>query len=417
MWPAQPPGQILRVSTNDEILDDEIDDQKSRIVFNSWQGIPIGPIESVDANIMKRCNELLDKLLGYLTRNNPDQMQWIRRWLAFIVKNPGDKQQIAWVTIGGKGVGKSWIGNEFMGRLLGNLYNNADSQILGDKFAVESFINRLLVFIDEVSIKDQTAINNVKKLTRNVKMAGQEKFQSSKTHDVFARLMVASNYPNIGAEIATDRAVFVTKAYDKVSLGMSERQFADWAETLKPFFTEFTEFIEPIPVRAHFIKMFCDTPVDRAELESTKLSSGFDVDITMANLSWTKQIAKALIEEGGNIIPDTDITMPFNTNQMGEKLKQIIPILGLRAINTSTFVQELKREGLVDWGSFGYRFKYKWGTLIEKAEEWLGVKLNPQFVVGSEDFGDNQCTGYPAPKWKGTRIGVVELSMTKPPSL
>src|SRR5690606_30677607 len=118
MYPNLQPGAIYRIGTMGEVLPDE-DPNPAVVSFNTWRGWPIAPAAKVDPALMEQCVAYLDQLLAYLTRDNPEQIEWVKKWTAWTFQNPGTKQQIAWVCVGGQGVGKSFIGNRFFPALFG----------------------------------------------------------------------------------------------------------------------------------------------------------------------------------------------------------------------------------------------------------------------------------------------------------
>lgn len=413
LFPELGPGGIYRISGQGDILsDDDESDRTALAVFNTWRGWPISPAHMVDQPLMNDLLARLDKVLGWLCRDNANQIEWVKDWLAWIFQHPGEKQQIAWVVVGDQGVGKSWIGNVFIKALMGALWGTASPKVMDSDFSVEPFMNKMFVFIDEAKFHSETGTDEIKKLIRSVDVPGAVKFESARNHRLFSRLMFASNRTdmNIGQANTTDRALFYTKTYDREFTHKSELEFRAWAETLKPFFDEFTALMQRRDVKEQWMRFFMDRPVDRHSIESIKHSSSSDASIILSNMNWARRIAKHIIEDG-RIFEDLDITFPFTISDLNRRVIEVCKELGMANVQGSRILAEFQAaditESIVVGGQKKLRFKYKIATLTEAFGAAISVPLEARYVFTPDDEGANTCDGTTRPNWRGMKRGVV----------
>lgn len=80
--------------------------------LNTWRGWPMQPVAG-------ECQKILDLLWHLCSReaNRPDILDWVLRWMAYPLQNPGAKMQSAIMVHGEQGTGKSTIF-----RLLADIY-------------------------------------------------------------------------------------------------------------------------------------------------------------------------------------------------------------------------------------------------------------------------------------------------------
>ena len=339
--------------------------------------------------------------------SNKQQAQWLKQWIAWTVQNPGQKQQVAPVFVGGQGVGKSFFGNIFLEQLFQNQWGSASPKILEGAFSVEPFINKMFVFIDEAKFYSESSTDEIKKLIRADRLGGAEKFMSARTYRIFARVVFASNKfdMNIGQQNIQDRALFYIKTYDKDFMGKNEIEFRNWTVTLKPFFDEFLTFIHRMEVKEHFMQIFSTIPVNRHDIENTAISSGNDSRIVESNMSYARRIAKHIVEEG-RIWEDLDISAPFTLTEFNKRVADSCDSMRIRFVQPRHVFDEFVSAGLVEvWTSNTnkfWRFKYKIGTLTEMMGVAIGVTLESRFTFGEDDFGENKSELMGAKPWKGS---------------
>lgn len=408
LYPDLAAGGIFRLSVADELLPDDADIDNSTIIFNTWRGWPIKPAETVDPALMKECIEKLDRLLGYLTQDRVQQIEWFKDWVSWTFQNPGKKQQIAPVVVGGQGVGKSFFGNNFMKAMMGRLWGSASPKVMDTGFSVEPFVDKMFVFIDEAKFHGEASTDEIKKLIRNIDVGGAEKFQSARNFRIFARLMFASNRFDVGVGQSgtVDRALFYCKAYDHEYMKMTEIEFRAWSENLKPWFASYVTFLERRDVREHYVHYFMERPVEQQQVESIKHSSVNDPHILTANMSWVRQIAKRIIEEG-RIIESTALEVPFLDSDLNNRVNELVKEMGFRPIQGSRVMHEFESAGLIETVSAGFkrykRFAHNIGTTTQLFGAAIGLELNSQFDFEEADFGLNTTEIGARKNWKGQK--------------
>ena len=408
LYPDFTPGSVFRITrAGDTIPDDQDAELGTLTMFNTWRGWPILPAKDVDLVMVRKCTVMMERLFGYLTQDNPEQVEWLKKWIAWTVQNPGQKQQIAPVFVGGQGVGKSFFGNIFLEQLFQNQWGSASPKILEGTFSVEPFINKMFVFIDEAKFHSESATDEIKKLIRSDRMGGAEKFQSARTYRIFARVVFASNRwdMNIGQANMQDRALFYMKTYDKDYKKQTDIEFRDWAVTLKPFFDEFNLLIRRMDVKEHFMHIFNTMQVNRHEVETIDSSSGGDSHIIESNMAYPRRVAKFIIEEG-RIWEDLDITAPFTMPEFNKRVADACESMRIRFVQPRHVFDEFIGAGVIDkWVSNGgrfWRFKYKIGTLTEMMSTAIGVPLESRFTFTDDDYGLNESELMGAKPWKGS---------------
>ena len=393
MDPGLEAGRIALRNCRGDILNESEDiPEDAHSFFNQWRGWDVEPIKKIDDKLMAECIRRLDQVLGWLTCDNRAQMEWIKDWFAWTLQYPRLKQQIAWVVIGGMGVGKSFIGDTFAKAIYGSMHGTASPQIIDQKFNVSSFLGKMFVFIDEARFNGEAGSDEVKKLIRNVRFHGMEKGVDARDYHIYARLMFAANKFNLsfGNGDTHDRGLFYTKAYTHDFLGINEKAFKVWAETIRPDFESFAAFLEKPAVREHYIRMLMDRKLDRSAVESTRLSSSDDVDIIVANMTWRRKVARAIVQSGWIISEDSDISSPFSSKDLHERVNLMAKQLNIPGVRPEDVFHEFSAAGVIE--SFigaavkGFRFKWKIGALHDKMAEATGAPLDAQYVFTDADY-------------------------------
>lgn len=396
LYPDLTPGEIFRIGVTGNVIPDD-EEGPAQVVFNTWKGWPIPPVVDPDPAKMIKYVAMLDKLLGLLTRNNAEQIKWIKDWISWTLKYPGSKQQIAWVCIGGMGTGKSFFGNIFMKAIMTEkLWGTASGGIVDQKFNIAPFKDKMFVFIDEARFGSESGTDEIKKMIRNVDVSGMEKYEDARNYRIFARIMFASNQPNmrISSRDVRDRALFYTRAWDHQSLGMSEMEFRTWAEGLKPFFDEFNEALQNKESPAYYLRHFLDMEPSKHEIESIKHSSSSDPDIAEANMSWSRRVAKSILESGYVAADDLAWEVPFDRARAAERVKQECERVGVPRLNPAEIIQEFMDAGI--WVRYssgphrGMRSAMRWGDALDAYAATTGVVMDPYREPQPEDRGPNE---------------------------
>lgn len=400
LYPDEIPGAIIRIGSRGQIISDDADDAADP-VFNTWRGWPITPPDREDKALTLDLDARLRQLLSYLTCGNAYQIEWILDWVAWTFQHPGDKQQIAWVAVGGQGVGKSFMGNTVLGSIMGPLWGSTSARIIDDKFNIGPFVNKMLVFIDEVKFHNESGTDEVKKLIRNIDVAGRELYTEGKNYKIYSRMMFASNTFDmaIGQRSVIDRALFYTRAYDAKFLNMTDSEFRAWSETIKPWFEEFAQMLKRMDVREHLIGIFMNRSVNKQKIESIKFSSGSDPDIIGANMRPSRRFAKAILEEG-RILEDVSIEAPFTMQQLGMRLLEHANTLNVKPPRTDLVLAEWSEAGLIERRGATFVFKYRHETLIDRFGGAISTALDKRYEFTDEDRGDNTASDAKR-SWKG----------------
>jgi Family of unknown function (DUF5906) len=407
MFPDSEPFSILRLARSRGFVDDDYEGDDASLMYNAWRGWDNKPPVVVNLLLMRKCEEKLDKVLRWLTCDRAEQVQWIKQWLAWIIQHPGDKQQIAWVVVGGQGVGKSFIGNVFCSALFGSLHGMINGKQVGEKFSISPFLGKMFVFADEVKFKSGNSAEEIKLLVRNMKQHGELKGIDSRDYNIFARLMFASNNVDvrIGQADAIDRALFYTKAYTPEFMQSSQLQFNNWTLQHKPFFDEFAQFLKQTEVIEHYMQMFMQMPVDRHQIEDIKWSSSHDHDIVRHNLGAPHRIAKIIIESGW-LLEGLDISHPFTERQFIDSVSELIKRANENT-KPSYVLSAFEKLGLLEsvGTKEGTKRRFKWhiGELTAKFGDAIGVPMESQFTFGPGDYGANTNDGDKVRLWKGGR--------------
>ena len=277
------------------------------------------------------------------------------------------------------------------------------------------FVGKIMNFIDEATFNPNNgAVEEIKKLIRNVDISGMEKFEGARNYQIFARLAFASNLMNINVSQRNveDRALFYIRATSPQSKGMSEAQFKSWAFGLKPFFDDFgNKLKDPIFLR-HMIRYFVDLECDRYEIESLTYSSGQDEDVLKSNMSWSRRCAKSIIESGYITDVSSAIETPFDMATFARRVAEEAKLLGFHNLSPEAVYNEVRMTQLIEEytessGRRMLRFSRKWGDLIESYEGVIGVKLSPYREVDSDDRGVNTATLDAPPAKRRGRHGTL----------
>jgi hypothetical protein len=413
LYPDMDPGAVFRIDRRGDVIADDSDELSGGTTYNTWRGWPISSPESVDQELLDDLVARLDKILGYLTCDNADQIEWVKKWIAWTIQHPADKQQIAWVCVGGQGVGKSFFGNILLPAIFGSLWGSASASIIDQKFNVGPFINKMMVFVDEVKFHNESGTDEVKKLIRNVDVAGMEKFGEGRNYKIYARMMFASNRfdMSIGQSSVLDRALFYTKAYDRKHMSMTDMEFRRWADTLKPWFTEFANLLRRLDVREHLFHYFATLPTDKYEVESIKNSSSQDEEIATANMRPSRRFAKMILEEG-RIHDDLSLEYRFSMADLGKRIEEVATVLHVRPVRTDLVMAEWQDAGIMKKHGMFHAFTHKHETLLERFGEIISVQLEKRYEFTEKDRGENTDPDERR-VYKGGRAGVVQGAKTK----
>ena len=395
-------------------LPGEIVEKDGILMFNSWSGWPHSPVMAVDPIVMEECDKRLRIMLGYLTRDNESQIDYIIKWLAYTLQYPGIKQQMSLSIVGGQGIGKTFFCGVFLRAIFGKLLGELESKDINSDFHVRPFIEKIIVFADEAKFR-RDDVETIRKLIRNASMSGQLKFQDTREYDNFARLVFLSNNAttNITQRDVRDRALFQIHAVDARFMDKTDDEFEEWTETIKPFYEEFAEFLENELNLRHYMHMFMNIPVTRIELESLKFSSVNDQEFLLANASFARKIIIGILESGWIIDKSVAIEMPFTPENLRLRILEECKAQNIPDTTTTNAVYtEMKKLGLTaDYrdtavpGSPRFqKFYKKWGDTIKTFEKATKISIMPYRELEDEDYGWNEANSRSRINRKGAKI-------------
>ena len=404
LFPDAEPASILRYSPVYGMLKEDAGHQDEFKVLNIYRGFTIKPTQTINPDLMRKCVTAVDRMLGLLTRDNDAQIKWIKQFVAWTIRHPAIKQQVAPVIIGGQGIGKSLFGNTFMRALFGELAGQANAAALENNFVITPFIGKLMVFIDEVRIGSTAAINEVKKLVRETHISGEIKFKDRKDYRIYARLILTANHADIGLnpEDAADRALFFIVSWNAENRHLSVHDFNQWAASLKPFYSELADMLERVDVRQHLMRHFMDIEVTRVELEDLTYSSRDDQDVVKATMSKAREVARN-IAASARIIAGNDLTAWFNLHHLRTA---VFREDGQRSrVEPSAVMKEYELANVIEAVSGGHhRFKWGYGKTLQELGKAHNLELLPQHPTGPGDFDVNPVmSAVNPPPWRGNK--------------
>lgn len=114
------------------------------VLLNTWRGWPMEPVAG-------SCGALLT-LLEYLCsneQNSREVYQWILRWMAYPLQNPGAKMSSAIIMHGPQGTGKSTV-FQTLARIYGDYSTVLNQRGLEDKFNSDWADSKLFILAEEV---------------------------------------------------------------------------------------------------------------------------------------------------------------------------------------------------------------------------------------------------------------------------
>lgn len=143
-WMQSPQKKIVRIR---EVGFDP-GGQDEAVVCNLWGGWPTQPVAG-------KCERLLE-LLEYLCNhedNSRELYQWVLRWIAYPIQNPGAKMKTALVLHGPQGVGKNMLFESVMA-IYGEYGRVIDQSAVEDKFN-DWASKKLFLIADEVVARQE----------------------------------------------------------------------------------------------------------------------------------------------------------------------------------------------------------------------------------------------------------------------
>jgi hypothetical protein len=201
--------------------------------------------------------------------------------------------------------------------------------------------------------------------------------------------MIASNSPDIGLTPAdaADRAFFFIMSWTAENKRMTDREFAEWSISLKPFYAQFVQALESVTFKQHLMRYFVDLEVTRAELEDLQFSSRNDENVVRSTMSKAREVARAIAADA-RVTQGMDVTSWFNAAAVRDAIRRID---GPRTrVEASQVLMEWERAGVLvrERGDL-CRFKYKYATLLKVMGEAHNLEIVNSWDYKPDDYGDN----------------------------
>jgi hypothetical protein len=417
LLPDHASGELLLVKNGRVLSDDYNGDMHGALsVFNTWRGFNHKPIKHRDAARGEHVVAMLTKLLGYVTRDTEAQIRFILCWMADLIQRPGSKLPVALVLMGGKGWGKTTV-LTFIRLLVGDeLTGTFTNSILAGKFIGDVAKNRLCLFGNELkkltSDGEKVTLGN---LIKDSFVATEGKNIRASNHPNLARIAIATNSEEFNITTRDsprgepERALFYARSHNNLSLGLSQAEYEERRNSLRPFFDEFYQLMENEQDMDHLMWFLNELKFDRRELLDLSASSFNDPDVLKHNLDYPTTALLRLLSEndfgGGGDTKFSDAV----------RWGSLMTVINIRAaldcysnvdtryaVRASDVIERMFELGLVERRGQHFVPIVKYGTALERFEQRVKVPVPPAYELGPEDFGviDPDNIYIPPPKMK-----------------
>lgn len=172
----------------------------SNIICNRWSGWPTkpSPEQDVDKNY-EQCKNLLS-LLEYLCnkeQNGTEVFEWIIKWLAYPIQNPGAKMDTALIFHGPQGTGKNLFFDAY-GRIFGEHFSIITQDTMEDQFNSDWVDRKLFVLADEIvaAIERTHVKNKLKTMITGDRIRINQKMIAAYPEKNFFNMVFLSNEAN-----------------------------------------------------------------------------------------------------------------------------------------------------------------------------------------------------------------------------
>lgn len=181
-------GLTFDPTTTERIVETELG-----VRVNQWRGFRVAP--SPQMVLDEEMEPLLDYVLTVLANGNQQHADWILDWCADIFQDPGNKPGTSLVLVGPHGSGKTFLGEQVLGKIVGGTHYAQFNSIasLTDKFNAVSE-NKVLVQCDEAMHSHQKEVAaKLKSLITDETLTVERKMINSYRAPSHMRILFTSN--------------------------------------------------------------------------------------------------------------------------------------------------------------------------------------------------------------------------------
>lgn len=184
----------------------EIVPERAGDYLNQWSGFAVQPWpEAVEASQIRM---FLDYLHDVVCGGVDVHYEWVLAWLADIFQEPGNKSGTALVLVGLPGVGKTFLGENIIGPIIGERHFGQANAIAHVTHNFNSlYANQLLIQCDEaLSARQKAEASRLKALITDAKQRVENKGIDAYRNPSHARFIFTSN--------ETEEAIHLDQGYD-----------------------------------------------------------------------------------------------------------------------------------------------------------------------------------------------------------
>ena len=345
-------------------------------------------------------------MLALVTNRKKPRAEWIKAHFGWTLKHPGRKQQVALVCTGDQGTGKTFLCTTFAQAVFGRYAGTASVRALSGQFYIAGYLDKLWVSHDEFVSNFENA-EILKTLIRGTRGFGRDQGPG---HQELHHLRPPGLHLERSQPWDLERPRRSRIVPGDLDLAHHRGHAAERIPRLaarreiKPFYEAYDQFLQRDDVRQAYVRILMDhAPSKMSEVEDLTHSAMRDVEVARKHLTDKQLVAKAILEDGV-IHSGHDIAMPFEMQDLSQRVVAVVKDMGLRRINAEDILSEYIDAGIIERPADGkpYLFKYKIGALQRLYGDYLGVPLHSRWHLDiNDDMPNDYQVGDPITAWKG----------------
>ena len=238
---------------------DEILHTREGTRVNQWSGFSVEPHKfPVDKAEIQR---FLDYIYEVICSSNPTYYPWVLSWIADIFKAPGNKAGTALVLVGRSGAGKTFLGENIIGKIIGDRHYSQTTSIahLTGHFNL-LYGNQLLIQCDEATNSWQRSeAAKLKALITDAKQRIEPKGVDAYFAPLHARLLFTSN--------ETEEALYLNQGRDDRRYTVLEVSGAKKGK-IDEYWLPFLEWLESPDILAKIHRYLRDHRYSKASIKT-----------------------------------------------------------------------------------------------------------------------------------------------------